>query len=200
MKTHHFETAAGLTEGSRWRWWSWRNCSRKANSATACTLRGGWRRRSRRNSFELKICWTFPGIIILPHFRETKQYTNMVILRDFPYCNALFGLVNIMTPDFAVGTKRDEDFFVLQEIEDFVGVHVQIWNTKSEQWNWRTCEDGGNVKGNLSWIHILFSGSETKIRQTMRKLQQKNTRSWTQTKQNLQIPSKNCRCQAGRKS
>ena len=27
------------------------------------------------------------------------------------------------------------------------------------------------MKSNLSWIHILFSGSQTKIRQTMRNLQ-----------------------------
>ena len=35
----------------------------------------------------------------MTHLGESiKQYKSMVILRDFPYNNALFGLVDIMTP------------------------------------------------------------------------------------------------------
>ena len=33
------------------------------------------------------------GVIKLPILGGIKQYKSMVILRDFPYSNALFGLV-----------------------------------------------------------------------------------------------------------
>ena len=33
----------------------------------------------------------------ITHFGGIKQYKSMVVLRDFPYNNVLFGLVNVMT-------------------------------------------------------------------------------------------------------
>ena len=35
----------------------------------------------------------YTGVIKLPILGGIKQYTFMMILRDFPYSNALFGLV-----------------------------------------------------------------------------------------------------------
>ena len=40
----------------------------------------------------------FSVVIIIPILGGIKQYKSMVIFRDFPYDNALFGLVYFMTP------------------------------------------------------------------------------------------------------
>ncbi len=44
----------------------------------------------------------FSGVIKIPILGEIKQYKSMAILRDFPYDNALFGLVIWVFPKIGV--------------------------------------------------------------------------------------------------